>query len=62
MSYRAQEKPWHYIPVFNAILKTAVLKGFGSATSFSSSRAAPVSVHVGRLQSMCRRSRLRSGR
>ena len=36
MSYRAQEKPWHYIPVFDAI-QNGGTQGLESATSFSTS-------------------------
>ena len=36
MSYRAREKPWHYIPVFDAI-QNGGAQGLESATSFSTS-------------------------
>ena len=36
MSYWAQEKPWHYISVFDAI-QNGGAQGLGSATSFSTS-------------------------
>ena len=36
MSYRAQEKPWHYMPVFDAI-QNGGAQGLGSAISFSTS-------------------------
>ena len=36
MSYRVQEKPWNYIPVFDAI-QNGGAQGLGSATSFSTS-------------------------
>ena len=36
MSYRAQKKPWHYIPVFDAI-QNGGAQGLESATSFSTS-------------------------
>ena len=37
MGYRAQEKPWHYMPVFDAILIRRCSEDSGQRLSFSTS-------------------------